>query len=80
MGLSFSTSEKVLNSFKSRLFLIKELDKTTTREPTPEPAMEPEVATESATKPEVATDLAKATKASKAKTKHKISSLKLKIF
>ena len=51
----------VLNSFKSRLFPIKYLDKTPTCEPTPEPATEPEVAT----------------KATKAKTKRKISSLKL---
>ena len=64
LGLSFSAREKVLNRFKSRLFPLKNLNKTPTREPTPEPATEPEVATEP-------------TKATKAKPKRKISSLKL---
>ena len=57
LELLFRTREKVLNSFKSRLFPIKNLDKTPTREP----ATEPEVASEP----------------TKAKTKHKISSLKI---
>ena len=64
LGLLFSEREKVLNTFKSRLFPIKYLDKIATREPTPEPATEPEVAIES-------------TKVTKAKTKRKMSSLKL---
>ena len=67
LGLLFSAREKVLNSFKSRLFPIKNLDKIPTHEPTPEPATEPEVATE----------LTEATKATKTKTKRKISSLQL---
>ena len=71
LGLLFSAREKVANSFKSRLFLIKYLNKTTTCEPTPEPATEPEVAKEPATEP------IKATKAAKVKTKRKISSLNL---
>ena len=44
LGLFFSARKKVLNSFKSRLFPIKYLDKTPTCEPTPEPRKEPEVA------------------------------------
>ena len=40
LGLLFSGREKVLNSFKSRLFPIEKLDKIPTREPT-EPATEP---------------------------------------
>ena len=63
----FSAREKVLNSFKSILFPIKNLYKITTRVPTPELATESEVAT----KP------IKATKATKEKTNRKISSLKL---
>ena len=47
VGLLFSAREKVLNSFKHRLFPTKYLDNI----PTPEPATEPETATE----PEVAT-------------------------
>ena len=58
--------EKFLNSFKSRLFSIKNLDKITTLEPK-EPATEPEIASETT----------KATKMTKAKTKCKASSLKL---
>ena len=42
LGFLFSAREKVLNSFISRLFPIKDLDKIPTREP----ATEPEVATE----------------------------------
>ena len=38
LRLLFSTREKVLNSFKSRLFPIKHLDKIRTLEPTPEKA------------------------------------------
>ena len=44
LGLSFSAREKVLNSFKSRLFPTKKLYKIPTPEPTAEPT--PEVATE----------------------------------
>ena len=40
MGLLFSAREKVLNSFKSRLFPIKNLDTILTHEPTAEPAAE----------------------------------------
>ena len=66
-----SAREKILNSFKSRLFPRKNLDKIATRELTPESATESEVAKETATEP---TKAAKATKA----TKHKTSSLKLR--
>ena len=59
LELLFSTRENVLNTFKSRLFPIKNLDKIPTREPTSEVATEP-------------------TKTTKAETKRKISSLKLK--
>ena len=59
LELLFSAIENVLNTFKSRLFPIKNLDKIPTREPTSEVATEP-------------------TKATKAETKRKISSLKLK--
>ena len=69
LGLLFSAIEKVINIFKSRLFLIQNLDNIPTREPTPEAAAEPEVAKEPATDLEVATN---------AKTKRKISSLKLR--
>ena len=69
LELLFSAREKVLNSFKSRLFPIKNLDKISTREPTPKP----EVAKEPATELEVATEPAKA---AKAKIKCKIFSLK----
>ena len=41
LGLSFSAREKVLTSFKSRLFPIKNIDKNQTREPTPEPPVKP---------------------------------------
>ena len=57
LGLLFSAREKVLNSFKTRLFSIKNLNKIPAREPTAEPAIEPvvpkepEVATEPATEP-----------------------------
>ena len=66
-----SAREKILNSFKSILFPIKNLDKFVTRELTPEQATEPEAAKETATE---STKAAKATKA----TKHKTSSLKLR--
>ena len=62
LGLLFSAREKVLNSFKSRFFSIKNLDKSTTRELTPETVTEPKVAKEPATQPEVATEPIKATK------------------
>ena len=58
----FSAREKDLNIFKSRLL------------PTREPATEAELATT----PEVATEPRKAAKATKPKTKCKISSLKLR--
>ena len=35
LGLLFSAREPVLNNFKSRLFLVKNLDKIPTREQTP---------------------------------------------
>ena len=68
LGLFFSAREEVLNSFKSKMFPIKKLDKVVARESAPEPATEPEVETE----------LTKATKVSKAQTKRKISSLNLR--
>ena len=40
LGLLFSAREKVLNSFKSRLFSIRNLDKIATREAAAEPATE----------------------------------------
>ena len=61
LELLFSAKEKVLNSFKSRLFPIKNRDKIPTRKPAAEP--KPEVAIEPA--PELAP------------TKHKKSKLKL---
>ena len=69
LGLPFSGREKVLNSFKSRLFPIKNLDKIPTCQPTPEPDAEatPEVATEPIPKPP----------AGATPTKHKKSKLKL---
>ena len=50
LELLFSAREKVVISFKSRLFPITNLDKIPTREPT-EPKTEPEVATEPTPKP-----------------------------
>ena len=41
LGLLFSAREKLLNNFKSRLFPIKNLDKISTSEPTPELEIEP---------------------------------------
>ena len=67
LGLLFSAKEKVLIIFKSRLFSIKHLDQISTREPT-----------EQGTELEVTTEQTKSTNATKAKTKHKISSLKLR--
>ena len=63
LGLSFSARIKVLNSFKSRLFQIKNLDKIPTYETKPEPTIEP------SKEPEIGT---------KAETKCKTSSLKLR--
>ena len=63
LELLFSAREKVLNSFRSRLFPIKNLDKIPTQKP--------------ATEPEIATEPTKARKATEAKTESKISSLKL---
>ena len=40
-GLSFSAREKVLNNLKSILFPVKNLDKISTREPTPVLTTEP---------------------------------------
>ena len=74
LGLLFSAREKVRNSFKSRLFPIKNVDKIPRREPTPKPATEPtaELAAEpTETTPKVATEPADATP-----TKHKKSKLK----
>ena len=68
LGLLFSAREKVLNSFKSRLFPIKNFDKISTHEP----ATKQEVAKEP--EPEVAT------KATKAKNRWKISPLKLREY
>ena len=53
LGLLFSAREKVLNSIKSRLFSIKNVDKIPTCQPTPEPAADPppEVATKPTPKP-----------------------------
>ena len=65
LGLFFGAKERVLSNFKSRLFLIKNLDTIPTRETTTEPATEPEVAIE-------------LTKPTKTNTKRKISSLKLR--
>ena len=67
LGLLFSAKEKVLIIFKSRLFSIKNLDQISTREPT-----------EQGTELEVITEQTKSAKPTKAKTKHKISSLKLR--
>ena len=67
LGLLFSVREKVLNSFKSRLFPIKNVDKIPTHEPPPKPAAEP-----TETTPKVATKSAEATP-----TEHKKSKLKL---
>ena len=66
LRLLFSLREKVLNSFRKRLFPIKNLDQIPIREPTPQPEVAKEPAT---TEP---------TKATKAKTKRKISTLKLR--
>ena len=71
LGLLLSARDKVLNSFKSRLFLLKKLDKIATREPAKEQEVAKEPAKEPATEPKVAT------KAKNKKTKRKISSLKL---
>ena len=70
LGLLFSAREKVLNTFKSKLFPIKNLDKIPRHEPVPEPATEPKIAKEPATKP------TKATEATKVDTKSKTSLLK----
>ena len=71
LGLLFNAREKVLNNYKIRLFSIKNLDKI----PTTEPTTKPVVAKELVTEPEVATE---PTKATKAKTKRKISLLKFR--
>ena len=55
IGSLFSARKKVLNSFKSRLFPIKNLDKIATREPKPEKAAEPAAETT----PKVATEEAR---------------------
>ena len=68
LGLFVCTREKVLNNFKSRLFPIKDLDKSSTREPTFESPFQPR------RKQHLKQHKIKATKA---KTKCKISSLKL---
>ena len=66
LGLLFSSREKVVYSFKSRLYLIENLDKIPIPEPAAAPATEPDVATEPATALKVATEPTKATKAAKA--------------
>ena len=66
LALLFSSREKVVYSFKSRLFLIENLDRIPIPEPTAAPATEPDVATEPATALKVATEPTKATKAAKA--------------
>ena len=75
LGLLVTAKGKVLISFQSRLFPIKILDKTLTRESTPGPTTEPQVAKEPAAEPEVAKEPVKIKK--KTKTKRKISSLTL---
>ena len=65
LGLLFSVREKVLNKTVYFHEFLKILDKIPTREPTPEPAKEQEVTTEP-------------TKPTKAKTKHRTSSVKLR--
>ena len=62
LGLLLSAREKALKSFKSWLFSIKNWDKISTREPTPETAVKPE----STTEPEVGIE---ATKVAKEKSK-----------
>ena len=78
LGLLFSARKKVFNIFKSILFPIKNIDNIPTREPTPEPIREPEIGKEPAIEPEVATEPTTAAKATKVKTKRRISSLKLR--
>ena len=73
LGLSFSEGEKVLNSFKSRLFAIRGLDKIPTRGPTPEKAAEP--AAEPT--PKVATEPTPKSATEPLPTEHKKSKLKL---
>ena len=68
LGLFVCTREKVLYNFKSRLFPIKDLDKSSTCEPTFESVFQPRC------KQHLKQNKNKATKA---KTKSKISSLKL---
>ena len=63
LGLFFSSREKVLNNFRSKLFPVRILDKIPIREATFESAFEPA--------PEIA-------KATKVKTKQEISPLKLR--
>ena len=75
LGLLVTAKGKVLINFQSRLFPIKVLDKTLTRESTPGPTTEPQVAKEPAAEPEVAKEPVKIKK--KKKTKRKISSLTL---
>ena len=64
LGLFVCTREKVLYNFKSRLFPIKDLDKSSTCEPTFQPRCKQHLKQNK-------------NKATKAKTKSKISSLKL---
>ena len=73
LRLLFSAREKVINSFKSRLFQIKKLDKTPTCQPEAEPT--PEIATEP--QPEVATEPTPRPAKEATPTKHKKSKLKL---
>ena len=65
----FSARQKVLNNLKSRLFPLKSLNEISTCETTFETGFQ--------IAPESTPETANATKATKAKTKRKISSLKL---
>ena len=60
--LLLSATGKVLNSFKSILFPIKNSDKIPTREPTPKSATEKELAKGPEIEPEKATEPTKSTK------------------
>ena len=70
LGLLVTAKGKVLISFQSRLFPIKILDKTLTRESTPGPTTEPQVAKEPAAEPEVAKEPVKIKKKKKLNAKY----------
>ena len=73
LGLLFGAREKVLNSFKNRLFPVKNLDKILTQETAPEPRAE----TAAEPKRKVATEPTPKSAAEATPTKHKKSTLKL---